>query len=133
MKTTVCKACGGTVAKNAKKCPHCGHKRRYPFLGFVLIVLGLILIGSALGSDSGNNEPKSYVTLENFEKIGTSMTYEDVCELFREEGELASEVDVGMDEFKTQIYVWYDETGIANCNITFQGGYMTAKAQVGLR
>lgn len=61
------------------------------------------------------------------------MTYEDVCELFQEDGKLSSEVDIGMDDLKTQIYVWYDETGIANCNVTFQGGYMVSKAQVGLK
>lgn len=130
-KMTKCKACGGSVAKSAKRCPHCGHKRKYPFLAFVLIVVGVIMIISSLGGEP--KEQENYVTLENFEKITTDMTYEDVCDLFQKEGTILSEVDIGEDEYKTQIYYWYDDTGVANCNITFQGGYMVSKAQVGLK
>lgn len=72
------------------------------------------------------------VTLANFNKINSSMTYEDVCQLFGKEGELLSDVDIGIPEYATQMYMWYGD-GIANCNVLFQGGYMSEKAQVGLK
>ena len=56
----------------------------------------------------------------------------NVCLLFGEEGELLSEMDIWIPEYATQIYVWYGD-GIANCNVIFQGGYMTEKAQIGLK
>ena len=77
-------------------------------------------------------KPSNGVTLENFNKIDGSMTYEDVCALFGEEGELLSEVDIGIAGYETQLYAWYDWTGIYNCTITFQGGYEVSKSQIGL-
>lgn len=145
MKLIKCKACGGEVAKSAKQCPHCGAKLKRSagqiFLGLILSIIGLSLIVSAFGGnssgsqarDSGSSATVDLVSLENFEKINTSMSYEDVCDLFGAEGTMLSEVDIGDDEYTTQMYYWYDSTGIANCNVTFQGGYMTAKAQVGLK
>jgi len=139
MKLVKCKTCGGDVAKSAKTCPHCGAKLKKSagriFLGLILIIVGFSFIFSALGDSSTDTDatPIELVTLENFEKIDSSMTYEDVCELFGTEGTMLSEVDIGAPEFATQVYYWYDSTGIANCNITFQGGYMMAKAQMGLK
>ena len=47
--------------------------------------------------------------------------------------ELLSEVDLGIPEYETQMYMWYDNTGIWNCNVMFQGGYETMKSQIGLK
>lgn len=77
-------------------------------------------------------KPSDGVTLENFNKIDSSMTYEDVCALFGKEGELLSEVDIGIAGYETQMYAWYDWTGIFNCTVMFQGGYETSKSQFGL-
>ena len=139
-----CKVCGQPVAKSAKTCPHCGAKLKKSgwriFFGTILVFAGIILIAASLAksptannavSDASEKVLSDSVTLENFNKINSSMTYEDVCALFGKEGTLDSEVDVA--GIKTQLYHWYNKTGIANCNVTFQNGYMTAKAQIGLK
>lgn len=56
-KLVPCKTCGQEIAKSAKKCPHCGKKRRLlernPVGGILLIVLGVfIVIGIIGGGDS---------------------------------------------------------------------------------
>ena len=81
---------------------------------------------------STNNEGR--VNYENFEKIENEMTYEQVVKIFGEDGKVLSQTDVGLgEEYSSIMYYWYDETGIANCNVMFQGGKVIAKAQVGLK
>lgn len=87
------------------------------------------IVDSVIDAVSGDDK----VTLENFNKIDSSMTYEDVCELFGKEGKLLSEVDPGIPGYETQMYMWYDNTGIWNCNVMFQGGYETTKSHIGLK
>lgn len=55
-KMTTCKVCGEEIAKSAKTCPKCGAKRKskHPILGALVILLGIGMIGAALG---GNNKP----------------------------------------------------------------------------
>ena len=131
-KLVKCKTCGEDVAKSATVCPHCGAKlkKRHPILGIIIIIFGLALIGTAFGggaSKSGNT-----VTKEEFDKIETGMTYEEVVEIIGFDGELISQVDIGDgDQYKTEIYTWANPGG-ANMNATFQGGKMVSKAQTGL-
>ena len=99
----------------------------------LIAVIGVVVMVSAITGGGNNDEPKSKVTIENFNKIETGMTYEQVCDIFGEEGTVASEVDIGDDQYKTTIYYWYDDTEVANCNVTIQGGAVVAKAQVGLK
>ena len=63
------------------------------------------------------------------------MTYKEVCEIVGGEGTLGSSVDLDMgDEYKTEIYQWTGNGSIgANANVTFQGGKVVSKAQVGLK
>lgn len=55
-----CKACGKEIAKDVKKCPHCGKDQRNFFLkhkvltGIIALVL-IIGIGSSLGGNDNNN------------------------------------------------------------------------------
>lgn len=75
------------------------------------------------------------ITMEEFVRIETGMTYEEVVAIIGGPGELSSEVNLGMgDEYVTQIYIWYGEGVFSrgNANVTFQGGKVVAKAQVGL-
>ncbi len=139
-----CKVCGQPVAKSAKTCPHCGAKQKKSgfrmFFVSLLLFAGIIIIAFSLAtsptvdkavSTAAEKVSSDLVTLENFNKINSSMTYEDVCKLFGKDGTLDSEVDLA--GIKTQMYHWYDITGIANCNVTFQNGMMTAKSQIGLK
>lgn len=92
-------------------------------------------VPTANSQQNENTEPNDTekVNYENFEKIQNGMTYEQVVEIFGKEGKVLSEVDVGIEEYATIMYYWYDDTGIANCNVTIQGGKVVAKAQVGLQ
>lgn len=75
------------------------------------------------------------VTLDEFERVETDMSYESVVSIFGADGELLSSVDLfeNKPQFKTETYAWdgYGGTG-ANCTVVFQGGKVTAKAQLGL-
>lgn len=76
------------------------------------------------------------ITMAEFEQIKSGMTYEEVVAIVGGEGELSSEVDIGIgEEYVTQIYIWYGE-GLftaGNANVTFQGGKVVSKAQFGLK
>jgi len=131
-KIVKCKVCGQDVAKSANACPHCGAKlkKRHPVLGIIIVIIGLALIGSALGGNS--NSKRETVTKEEFDKIQTGMTYEEVIKIVGFEGELNSQVDIGAGEqYKTEIYTWANPGG-SNMNATFQGGKVISKAQIGL-
>ena len=75
------------------------------------------------------------ISLEEFNAIETGMTYEEVCGIIGGEGTLGSSVDVGVGEqYKTEIYQWTGEGTLgANANVTFQGGKVVSKAQMGLK
>ena len=57
-KLTQCKSCGAEIAKSAKTCPQCGAKHKKSILGITLLVIGVLLILSALGGNSGKNRPQ---------------------------------------------------------------------------
>lgn len=90
--------------------------------------------------DSGNpeqpEEPKNKptISMSEFESISSGMTYEEVVEIIGSEGELLSESDLGIgDAYKSAIYMWEGEGSLgANANVTFQGGKVLSKAQMGL-
>ena len=109
----------------------------------LFIALSLLLCLSACGTpndfikgtgaDIINSEAS--ISLEEFNKIETGMTYKEVCEIVGGEGTLGSSVDLDMgDEYKTEIYQWTGDGSIgANANVTFQGGKVVSKAQIGLK
>lgn len=78
---------------------------------------------------NGGYEPG--LTLENYNRIETGMTYDMVVALLGAPGEVQMEVDVGMAEYKTVNYQW--GTGFEYCAITFQGGKVAMKMQIGLK
>lgn len=143
--TKVCKYCRSEIDKKAKICPVCRKRQKKPgarIFALLLLIFGACLyfgsMNSAVKDGLGNQiSSKSVISnpvnLENFNKIETGMTYEQVCEIFGKEGTVLSELDLGSDAFKTTMYYWYDITGVANCNVTVQGGKVIAKAQVGLK
>lgn len=135
-KLVTCKVCGANIAKNAKTCPSCGAPRKKSaariVFGIIIAVFGFLLLFSAVSSSSGKKEDtRDLVTLENFNKIDSSMSYDDVCALFGKEGTLDSEVDIA--GIVTQIYHWNNKTNLFNCTVTFQNGKMVAKTQIGLK
>lgn len=144
-----CKECGKEVSSKAGKCPNCGNPISQEISGGkvlgIFLALFLIYIGLSITFDLSSDiidmaaENNSYsqsvtkVTLEKFNQIQSGMTYEEVVAIIGEEGTILSEVDMNMGlEYKTEVYYWYAVDEISNANITFQGGKVIAKAQVGL-
>ena len=147
-KLVACKTCGAQIAKSAKVCPHCGAKQRkkHVFLGIVLLIIGLLLFAAGMGNSGTSSGPskasetpeptnKPTISLEEFNAIETGMTYEEVVAIVGSEGEMLSEVDMGVgDEYVTRMYTWEGEGSLgANANVTIQGGAVVAKAQIGLK
>lgn len=87
------------------------------------------------GTDADIINSEASISLEEFNKIETGMTYKEVCDIVGGEGTLGSSVDVGIgDEYKTEIYQWTGDGTIgANANVTFQAGKVISKAQIGLK
>lgn len=69
------------------------------------------------------------VTMENYKKIKTGMTYKEVVEIFGEEGEEMSSVDVA--GYKTETFMWKSGT-FTNVTLTFQNEKLMSKFQMGL-
>lgn len=89
---------------------------------------------SIFGSNAVSQDNPPTISLEEFEQIQTGMSYQEVFDLVGSRGELLSEADLGFgNDYYTAVYSWTGE-GIlgANANVTFQGGYVTSKAQMGL-
>ena len=89
---------------------------------------------SIFGSNAVSQDNPPTISLEEFEQIQTGMSYQEVFDLVGSRGELLSEADLGLgDEYYTAIYSWDGEGSLgANASVTFQGGYVTSKAQAGL-
>lgn len=115
----------------------------------IMLVVGIYLMVHAIigivGDDNSTDitsisffeedkqKGESKINYANFEKIENGMTYEQVVGIFGEEGKILSSVDIGEDEYATTMYYWYDDTGVAKCNVTIQGGKVIAKVQIGLK
>lgn len=86
------------------------------------------------GSNAVSQDNPPTISLEEFEQIQTGMSYQEVFDLVGSRGELLSEVDLGLgNDYYTAVYSWDGDGALgANANVTFQGGYVTSKAQFGL-
>lgn len=136
-KLVTCKDCGAQISKSAKVCPQCGAKRKLSgwrvFFGIIMLFVGVSIFVGAIGGNGGSAKSEVQgITAEKFNAIETGMTYDEVVNIVGSEGELSSQVDIGGDEYKTEIYVWYGAAPGSNANVTFQGGKVVAKAQLGL-
>lgn len=69
------------------------------------------------------------VTMDNFNKLKTGMTYEQVVKILGEEGTVLSENE--MSGYRTVMYQWKGGY-VANMNCMFQNGKLISKAQFGL-
>lgn len=89
---------------------------------------------SIFGSNAVSQDNPPTISLEEFEQIQIGMSYQEVFDLVGSRGDLLSEADLGLgDDYYTAIYSWDGEGTLgANASVTFQGGYVTSKAQAGL-
>jgi len=121
------------------------YKKWWFWLIIVIIIVGVI--GGTQGVNTNNVQQTSTnssnsntindekMTLDEFNKIETGMSYEEVVNIIGAEGTVLSESDItGDGKYKTTIYSW-DGNGMlgANANVTFQGGKVISKAQFGLK
>lgn len=82
MKT--CKACGASIAKNAKACPNCGAKNKKPiYKRFWFILLVVIIIGSIIAAAN----KKSY----DFEKPDFTVTVDTIIQDYKDNSSTAAE------------------------------------------
>jgi outer membrane protein assembly factor BamE (lipoprotein component of BamABCDE complex) len=72
------------------------------------------------------------LTKEKFDKITDGMTYDQVKAIVGNDGELLSESGDKGTQFYTEMYQFKTDGFLSNAMMTFQGGKLINKAQVGL-
>lgn len=78
---------------------------------------------------SPDNPPT--ISLEEFNKIKTGMTYKEVIDIIGSPGEQMSHTDMGLGaEYVGDTYTWEGETFGANAVILFEGGKVVSKSQL---
>lgn len=141
--TKKCKFCQSEIDSRATVCPVCkrslkkNHGCLFGILVFLIIVSSTITIALNMNSSiqksvSGVEDSSEYITLEEYNKIDTGMTYEEVKEIVGSAGTISSQVESG--GYKIIIITWYGNgTAGSNANVTFTNNSVTAKAQIGLQ
>lgn len=105
----------------------------------IILISGIGTLAGAFGdytasSPSTTAKPDTTISMSEFKRIETGMTYDEVVEIVGTDGELSTSVDMFGSELKTEMYVWRGNGSIgSNANVTFQGGTVIAKSQVGLK
>ena len=104
---------------------------------FIILGIGTVFFAamqndSIQKSVSGVSDNSEYITLEEYNKIETGMTYEEVAEIVGSKGTVSSQVE--MNGINNTIITWYGN-GVAgsNANVTFINNEVQGKAQVGLK
>lgn len=140
-KVKKCKFCKTEIPKAARVCPNCRKSQGVSgclVAVIIVVVLGMVGLFGVTKMMTENPDitavPNECITQAEFLRIETGMTYEEVVEIIGSKGELLSEGDAGLGpEYATHIIMWRGADGISNANVTFQGGKVIGKAQVGLR
>lgn len=138
-----CKFCRSQIDPKATVCPVCkrtqkkGHGCLLSIIIFVFIICGGIAMTINMGNSiqksvSGVKDKSEYITLEEYNKIESGMTYEQVVEIVGSDGTVSSQVE--SNGYKIVIISWYGN-GVAgsNANVTFTNNAVSGKAQVGLK
>jgi hypothetical protein len=88
---------------------------------------------SLQGSKSKTSAPSSStgVTMANFSRLKTGMTYDQVVKILGKDGEEMSSNEIS--GIKTVMYKWDGDGFGANMNAMFQNGKLMSKAQLGLK
>ena len=95
----------------------------------IMACVAIILIGAFGGSSSSSRE---YLTYENYMKIQTGMTYQQVVSaLNNHQGELNS--SSGYGGYTLEYYTWSNKTGTRCIVVGFENGKMCTKTQYGLK
>lgn len=106
----------------------------------ILILMGAFAFWSSISGPTVNApasratnptsiSPGAGLSMDNFNRIQTGMTYSQVVAILGSDGEEISRSDLA--GYTTVMYMWKRWTG-ANMNATFQNGRLVSKAQMGL-
>lgn len=126
-----CRKCGAVIERGWKCCPVCGTKLKRRNGTILAVLVALYVLYRLIILSTGDTTKGQFVTFENYEKITTDMTYEDVYDLFGERHSL--KFTANMDEYAVDSYLWYAEDGRSNCTIAFdENGYVSSKSSFGL-
>lgn len=83
-------------------------------------------------SDNAHKVLHLGVTLKQFEKVQSGMTYKTVRDIFGNEGKLISEYHPGANS--TKVFSWKGSGSIgANASVTFQADKVVTKSHFGLK
>lgn len=147
---SVCRYCGrdvpvvtGAVSDLAGAAPRSvGARLRHGLLVVSLIVAGVAVVawvamflpspGSSSSPSAGFSSgfSSSGVTMANYNRLETGMSYAQAVAILGEPGMEQSRSDIA--GYTTVMYTWH-ATGIANMNAMFQNDRLVSKAQLGLK
>lgn len=130
--TKKCMFCQSDIPKKAIVCHVCRRRQAVKLSGPAILIVILLCIALACVIVFANEtSPKNYITLEEFEKIETGMSYNDIVDIVGCEPKVLSESEIM--GIKSTMYMYYGKDHISNANITVQDGKVKSKSQLGLR
>lgn len=132
MAISKCSECKGTISTKAKVCPNCGADqrnwiRRHPIFSIILFLLVIGILNNI--TKTGEQTDYKLITLSEFNKIETGMSYFEVIDIIGSEGTVLSENEIG--GFRTVMYQ-FKGSGVGNASVMIQNGKVTQKSQFGL-
>lgn len=125
------------------------NKKTNPLVLGLLGLVGFFVLVGIVGGNRGSNspvpssdvapaaqapepeKPKSQVTMANYNRLSTGMTYEQVVAILGKEGTELSSNDIA--GYQTVMYQWEGDSFASNMNAMFQNGKLMQKAQFGLK
>jgi hypothetical protein len=124
-------------------------KKSNPLVLGLLGLVGFFVLVGIVGGNRGSNssapsndaapaaqapipeKPKSQVTMANYNRLSTGMSYEQVVAILGKEGTELSSNDIA--GYQTVMYQWEGDSFASNMNAMFQNGKLMQKAQFGLK
>lgn len=142
-KTVKCPKCNTEYSIDKKACPSCFEPTPLATGSTWLVAILIILVASIAFFEIYNSisaqktiKPTTTdltITLSEFNRIETGMTYQEVCQIVGCEGVLASETNVTNNpNLKTQMYHWNGYSSSSGATIMLQRGKVISKSQLGL-
>ena len=112
--TKACKKCKEQINAKAKKCPHCGAKQGMPtFLIIVLVIVGIIILGSIFGEDRFSEGEGGSPSSE--ERVYTPVSVDEL------EDALENNAAVAKDTYKGKYFAVTGKLGTIDSDLKYIG------------